>query len=247
MNSEPLISIITISYNAVNLIDRTISSVINQSYKNVEYIIIDGGSTDGTIDIIKKNKENLVYWVSEHDKGIYDAMNKGLRKAKGRWVNFMNAGDQFSSLNVLESLFLNCKFTSDILYGNTIRLYKDNDVPVSCYPFFLKKRIAPMGICHQSIFIKTSIAKKEYFDTKLEIVADYKMMYRAIENGASTKDTNVFISSIDPYGVSQTSPFRLNFEIASFRNESIVHKVLFVFKSILKHYLSVLYNIIKSY
>jgi glycosyltransferase involved in cell wall biosynthesis len=91
-----------VSYNAVLTIEQTILSVINQTYPHIEYIIIDGGSTDGTVDIIKKYANRIAYWVSEPDKGIYDAMNKGIRTAKGEWINFMNAGDLFYSKDTLE-------------------------------------------------------------------------------------------------------------------------------------------------
>ena len=89
----PKISIITVSYNAVATIEQTILSVINQTYENIEYIIIDGGSTDGTIDIIKKYKDKISYWVSEQDNGIYDAMNKGIDVATGDYIQFLNADD----------------------------------------------------------------------------------------------------------------------------------------------------------
>lgn len=100
MNMDnPLISVVTVAYNAVTTIEKTILSVINQTYPNVEYIIIDGGSTDGTVEIIKKYANKLAYWVSEPDNGIYDAMNKGAKVATGEWINFMNCGDSFFTLN----------------------------------------------------------------------------------------------------------------------------------------------------
>jgi glycosyltransferase involved in cell wall biosynthesis len=89
LQNNPLVTIVTVSYNVVSTIERTILSVVNQTYSNIEYIIIDGGSTDGTVDIIKKYMDKIAYWVSEPDKGIYDAMNKGILMAKGQWINFM--------------------------------------------------------------------------------------------------------------------------------------------------------------
>ena len=119
------VTIITISYNAVLGIERTINSVITQTYSNLQYIIIDGGSTDGTVDIIKKYADKIDYWVSEPDSGIYYAMNKGIAIADGDWINFMNAGDYFVDRNVIEQIFQhNIECTDNVIYGNTIGKYK---------------------------------------------------------------------------------------------------------------------------
>lgn len=99
------ITVITVCYNAVKEIEKTILSVINQTYDKIEYIIVDGGSKDGTIDIIKKYESHIKIWVSEPDNGIYDAMNKGVRMASGKWINMMNAGDYFKDNNVLSEVF----------------------------------------------------------------------------------------------------------------------------------------------
>lgn len=116
----PIISVVTVSYNTVATIEQTILSVINQTYPNIEYIIIDGGSTDGTIEIIKKYENRIHFWISEPDNGIYDAMNKGIDKATGQWINFMNAGDCFHDNKVLESLFGENNYDNCIaIYGNT--------------------------------------------------------------------------------------------------------------------------------
>ena len=103
MQLQPTFSIITITYNAVRLVEQTLLNVLSQSYPNIEYIVIDGGSTDGTVDIIRRYESGLAYWVSEPDKGIYDAMNKGLQKATGDYVWFINAGDTLCSSDTVQS------------------------------------------------------------------------------------------------------------------------------------------------
>jgi len=128
MISLPNITIITVSYNAVKTIEDTILSVINQTYPNIEYIIIDGGSTDGTLDIIKKYQDKITYWVSEPDKGIYDAMNKGTLKATGVWLNFMNAGDTFYDHQVLEKVFKDKDWSNtDVIYGDVVYVYPNKE------------------------------------------------------------------------------------------------------------------------
>lgn len=122
-NRLPLITVVTVVYNDVHHIEKTILSVINQTYPSIEYIIIDGGSTDGTVDIIKKYADRISYWVSEPDKGIYDAMNKGILRAKGSWISFMNAGDGYASEDVLCRMVAALTPDIAILRGNIIRVY----------------------------------------------------------------------------------------------------------------------------
>ncbi len=97
MNNRPKVSIITVVYNGIAHLEQTIQSVLNQTYDNVEYIIIDGGSTDGTVELIKKYEESIAYWVSESDGGIYDAMNKGISNATGEIVGLINADDWYET------------------------------------------------------------------------------------------------------------------------------------------------------
>ena len=122
MQLQPTFSIITITYNAVRLVEQTLLNVLSQSYPNIEYIVIDGGSTDGTADIIRRYESGLAYWVSEPDKGIYDAMNKGLQKATGDYVWFINAGDTLCSSDTVQSVVSRLqkrKALPDIIYGET--------------------------------------------------------------------------------------------------------------------------------
>ena len=110
------LSIITVNYNDAEGLERTIKSVMSQSFKDFEFIIIDGGSTDASVDVIKKYENNIDYWVSETDGGIYQGMNKGLRQAQGEYVNFMNGGDSYYSPDVLNEIFA-LNSNADIITG----------------------------------------------------------------------------------------------------------------------------------
>lgn len=119
MSDKPaLVSVITVAYNEETTIEKTILSVVTQNYSPIEYIIIDGGSTDGTVDIIRKYESHITYWISEKDEGIYDAMNKGLKYASGEWSIFMNSGDWFYDETVIEKVFSD-KYSSavGVIYG----------------------------------------------------------------------------------------------------------------------------------
>ena len=121
VKNKPVISIVTVVRNCENTIEDTIINLINQEYPNIEYIVIDGGSTDGTLKKIRKYEKSIDYWISEPDGGIYDAMNKGIDLATGEWVNFMNAGDYFfnnSTINLIVSEIRKQNF--DIIYGDFI-------------------------------------------------------------------------------------------------------------------------------
>ena len=117
--NRPKISVVTVCFNAVETIESTIKSVIQQTYDNIEYIIIDGASTDGTLDIINNYNDRIACCLSEPDKGIYDAMNKGIKMATGEWINFMNSGDMFYKNSVLSEVALKLK-DGDIIYGDTM-------------------------------------------------------------------------------------------------------------------------------
>ena len=151
MNS-PQISVITISYNAVNEIENTLLSVINQKYSNIEYIVVDGGSNDGTVDIIRKYENYIDKWISEPDNGIYDAMNKGIDMASGEWLNFMNSGDMFLNDMVLENVF-----SKD--YPDSISfLYSNYWLSDKQGKFFLRTAERKLGhINHQSSIYKKKL------------------------------------------------------------------------------------------
>jgi len=156
------ITIITICKNSEKTIEKTINSIINQNYNNLEYIIIDGNSEDKTNNIIEKYKKCFpIIHISENDKGIYNAMNKGVNISSGDWINFMNSGDTFYDKNTLKLIEKYLDNSYDIIYGNTEIIYKDFKI--------IKKEPQPnklwMGRTpHQSSFIKSSTMKKHLYN-----------------------------------------------------------------------------------
>lgn len=177
MQKFPKISIVTVSYNAVKTIENTILSVINQTYPNIEYIIIDGGSTDGTVNLIKKYENKISYWVSESDKGIYNAMNKGILRASGDWINFMNAGDMFYDSNTISKINFEQIDNSiyKIVYGDTINKRKNRTFYLRASNISHIKR--SIISCHQSIFVSLIDKSNILFDEKYKISADYQVIY----------------------------------------------------------------------
>ena len=201
------VTVVTVVFNNKDGIRGTIESVINQTFP-LEYIIIDGGSTDGTVDIIKEYDAQIDYWVSEADNGIYDAMNKGIKAATGEWILFMNSGDTFHNEYVLERIFSQSYNDNvGVIWGNT-DLYRDGRY-VTKYknrPFYehLSTAFRGVGICHQSTFVRTSLAKQLMFDTSYRITADFNMMYLIYKQGYTFVYNPITISHFDLSGISST-------------------------------------------
>lgn len=169
------ISVITVVRNGEKTLEQTILSVLNQTYDNMEYIIVDGASTDGTVDIIKKYEKHLAAWISEPDRGVYDAMNKGIDKATGIWTNFMNSGDCFYNNDVISSFVSRVSESVDVFYGDTLirRVWGD----LITKPFPLTKLKDHIPFCHQSCFTRTDLLKRIKFDLQYKICADYDFYY----------------------------------------------------------------------
>jgi len=230
---SPLITIITVAYNAVKDIENTILSVLNQTYPNIEYIIIDGGSTDGTLDIIKKYEDKISYWVSEPDKGIYDAMNKGTLKATGVWLNFMNAGDTFYDQQVLEKVFKDNDWSdTDVIYGDVYVKYKGGSKLKKTLP--IKHLEKGMPFCHQSSFVRTTLQKQFLFNTNYKICADYDFFYTLYKKKFYFKYTNILIAKFLNGGVSTDAIFNLLVENWQIGKKN--YKVYFIYL-LLKVYL----------
>ncbi len=168
------ISVVTITYNNIKGIKLTAESIINQSEQSFEWIVIDGGSSDGTAEFLKNLRRQPDYWVSEPDGGIYDALNKGISHATGQYVCCMNAGDCFYDSDVLAKVYKQ-NLTGDIVYGNWTVIERKKRVDVQApvempsYYFFFDH-----NLCHQAMFVKTTLMKNSPFDTSYRICADLK-------------------------------------------------------------------------
>ena len=172
-------SIITVCFNSEKTIEWTIKSLLAQSYENYEYIIVDGGSTDSTMEIVNKYKDefNNIQIISEPDKGIYDAMNKGIKICRGELIGFLNSDDYYEP-NALEQINDNYAKDIDIIYGDTyfIDKYKDKIFEKKTEVYFIDEIKQGRMIPHTSAFVKGELMKKNLFDIEYKIVADYKFM-----------------------------------------------------------------------
>jgi len=179
----PVITIVTVVYNAEQEIEETIKSIIGQTYKNIEYIVIDGDSSDNTLDILKKYENKIDYWLSEKDNGIYDAMNKAINLAKGDWINFMNAGDSFVNKTIVSTMFSDgCSGDSEVIYGDNYYIKNDNKVlqKTRDLSFFYKG----MPFNHQSCFVKADLMKeKKFSDYRYDIQCEYLFLYQLYLEG----------------------------------------------------------------
>lgn len=216
------LSIITVNYNDKNGLLSTIQSVSCQTYSDYEYIIIDGGSQDGSVDVIKENEAFISYWVSEPDKGIYNAMNKAINVAQGEYCIFMNAGDIFCNSQTLSNIFaLNCK--EDIICGNTITVTKIRKAPVEITFSYLFAH----AICHQSAFIKTSLMMKYKYDETYKIVADRKFFLQAfIIDNCSYRGVDVDVVNYDINGYSSQNPVLSRMEYDKVLEELFPSRIL---------------------
>lgn len=196
MERPPVLSVITIVFNNAPDIERTMRSVIGQTYPHIEYIVIDGASTDGTLAIIKKHEQHLAMLVSERDSGIYDAMNKGLALATGDYVLFMNSGDEIYAPNTVELVFGSVP-DADIYYGETEMFNAE------WKSLGRRRHKAPdqlthqsfrygMSVSHQAIYVKRAIAGP--FDLRYQLSSDIDWILRAIRNAKKIVNTRLVVA-----------------------------------------------------
>lgn len=228
-NQSIQVTVITVVYNAVDKIEETIRSVLLQTYESKEYIIIDGGSTDGTVEVIQRYEEQLAYFVSEPDNGIYDAMNKGIKRANGKWLNFMNAGDTFYDNHVLYrafSVFAIQEFVDDVkvVYGNVV-------MKIGGQPEIIKdlsdvsRDMEPFSLNHQSTFTRTDFLREiGGYDTTYKIAADANSFYQVYKHGFQFRHIPVVISSYEAVeGVSAVNPMCMFREFSRITNRTMAN------------------------
>jgi glycosyltransferase involved in cell wall biosynthesis len=203
--AQPILSVITVVYNNAADIERTMLSVLNQTYKGIEYIIVDGGSIDGTLQIIEKYKDRIAKLISEKDKGIYDAMNKGLAIATGDYVLFMNSADEFYSADTVVNVFAAAP-DADIYYGETEMIGPNGD------SLGQRRHAAPknftwrsfkygMSVSHQAIYIKRSLV--EPYDPKYQLSADIDWILRAAKKAKSIVNVHQYVAKYQVGGMSK--------------------------------------------
>jgi glycosyltransferase involved in cell wall biosynthesis len=181
------ISIVTVVYNAVNDIERTIKSIINQQGVDIEYIVIDGGSTDGTLAVLEKYKSYIHKLVSEPDKGIYDAMNKGLALTTGDWVQFKNAGDWFVNGALLAfQNFAEQHPEAKVIYCNTLKVWQLEPLQTSEIVSDHKQLGVRCTVDHRTSFFKGDWHRANPYDSTLKWVADYKLLLQTSKNEPNT-------------------------------------------------------------
>ena len=187
---NPLISIITVVYNGSKTLEQTIQSVLNQTYKNIEYIVIDGGSTDGTLDIIKNYESHINYWISEPDKGLYDAMNKGVSVAKGELIGMINSDDWYES-DAVELIVDAFKKNPEkkIFHGDRYDILDNENKQLrKFHPSKFKFLYYGMTYNHPSMFVHMEIYKHERYNIKLRALSDYEFVLKQF-----LKNKNIFI------------------------------------------------------
>jgi glycosyltransferase involved in cell wall biosynthesis len=202
------------------MLKKTMQSVDSQTYTNYEYIVIDGNSTDGTLDFLKNYEGKLTKYVSESDQGIYDAMNKGVKMSSGDYVIFLNAGDLFADATTLEKIFKDKIYDSDVIYGDVI---KNGKIKPAEKPHNAHK----MYFCHQSCFTKLECLRQFPFDTKYKMSADFNFFKILTLNNKTFKQLNIPIAIFDTTGVSNTKRskgLKENINVVN-EHDNIINKV----------------------
>ena len=193
------VTVVTAVLNDAGHIEQTILSVISQTDIEIEYIIVDGGSKDGTLELIGKYKDKISLLISEPDRGVYDAMNKGIKYSTGDFVYFLNSGDVLLNPSILSKIKLEeLKERNAIIYGNVVVAYGNIEALEKPRPFFNSKmKFKGIGICHQSMFFPGELIRNEKYDLSYNIAADYDLAYRLWRKGTVFLYKDITIAKYD--------------------------------------------------
>ena len=216
-----ILTIITINYNNREGLLKTIESVISQTFKDYEWIVIDGGSHDGSRELIERYSDHFSYWVSEPDNGVYHAMNKGIRLAKGEYLQFLNSGDWFFDETSLERCFRH-SFTSDIVYGDLCFVKQDGGMKKSHFPNPLTLRyFYRFSLGHNASFIKRELLQEDLYDERFRIVSDWAFFLKKALDCCSFEYIDETVSCFDTNGISSVNPELVKQERQTVLNELI--------------------------
>jgi glycosyltransferase involved in cell wall biosynthesis len=207
----PKISVVTINLNRRAELEATIKSVVAQSYPNIEYVVVDGGSNDGSVELIKEWSSRINHWISEADAGIYDAMNKGVRVATGQWVIFMNAGDRFHDESVVADIFAEPRDDAELIYGHSLLWYPREGIErfvAAESPSVLPLR---MNCSHQSLFARRTVLLRRPLSVDL-LAADYEFLARMHSEGARFKAVDRVVSVCANGGISDMNRVQSHFQ-----------------------------------
>lgn len=195
-------SVITINYNNREGLKHTIDSVVCQTYNEFEFIIIDGGSTDGSVDIIREYKNHITYWISEKDHGVYHAMNKGIAQAHGDYCIFMNSGDCFHAPDILDSIK---DYQEDIICGKVFK--GDSTIPSGHNkPTITLVDLMRGSLPHQAMFIKRDLLVKHPYDERYKILSDWKFCLETIVlDNCTFRNVDIVVADYDTNGISTNS------------------------------------------
>ncbi len=212
------LSIITVTLNDVQGLRVTAESILSQTSTDYEWIVIDGGSSDGTPELLALNNEKIAFWCSEKDHGIYNAMNKGIAKAKGEYLLFLNSGDTLYSNKTLQEALSQCH-NADVVYGNAMFLYRKRPYHWVYDDVLTIKRMYEHSINHQSTFIKAALLKQRGYDETYKIAADWKRFVEWLKEGKVFKHIDVTVANYDTTGISSANEERSRAERDRFFKE----------------------------
>jgi glycosyltransferase involved in cell wall biosynthesis len=204
MMNRPKISVIIPTFNSRRTLEAAIRSVSNQTFSVHELLVIDGGSSDGTLDVIKANEKNITYWISQKDKGVYDAINKGILRATGEWIYVLGSDDTLASADVLESAASQISDSISLLFGSIRNLNIKHRLIPEVHMSSMGSGLYLRNTLHQqSAFYRKSLFEKEMFDSALKVLADYDFHLLLFKQKVAYKSVDLMVAECEASGLSK--------------------------------------------